>query len=106
MRRCVEPERSVALGDELGRHARVAECSNAGWWTRDLQSVPFDDHQYKKFVTGLHSLGAARDTLAGQIKRSLWNAEFSGAHLVNAWSQLGQCYGLLGRANDLAEGGD
>jgi hypothetical protein len=61
------------------------------------------DTQYQSFLAQLQTLGAARDSLAGNIKLELWNAEFNGQHLPKqATGDLTGCGGLLPQAGAIA----
>jgi hypothetical protein len=59
-----------------------------------------DDSQYQSVLGQIQSLGAARDTLATQIKGDLFNAEFNNTPIPGG--DLDRCNTILGQAHDLA----
>ena len=80
----------------LGGHAPAS--------TGALASNTAGDTTYANTENALASLGAQRDTLAGQIRAALWNAEFNGQkiddHQAKNWIKQGE--DLLEQAHDLA----
>jgi hypothetical protein len=76
--------------------------------TRALESSSSGDAGYHRFLAELTSLGSVRDTLAGTIKKELYDAEFNGQALTQkATAQLFGCKVVLYVASALMaqEGG-
>ena len=65
---------------------------------------PADDSNYQQVSAQIRTLGSQRDSLAGQIKQDLFNAEFHGSALANGSSELAACNASLGQADTLAQG--
>jgi hypothetical protein len=73
--------------------------------TRAVESSSAGDGTYLKAEQALSTLEAARDRLAGVIKRELDQAAFSGTPVSGAAGQLDACRALIASAGNLAAGG-
>jgi hypothetical protein len=73
--------------------------------TRAVEGSSAGDGDYLKADQALSTLEAARDRLAGVIKRELDQAAFNGTPVSGAAGQLGACQAIIASAGNLAAGG-
>ena len=80
------------INASFGQFSMDTLCASTG----ALASNTAGDTTYAQTESALASLGAQRDTLAGQIRLALWNAEFGNQKIdpkqAKAWVKQGQGY--------------